>query len=164
MSIDEKELIWVNKEFAEKYKSIGDEQEQSRLFQEYMDKLSQQSKDDYNANLEAMQEDVAIYTGLMLTVKQAFGKAKDEALNSSYTLWKEYEKELPSVKKNIEQIVNLLNPLEVKLDTINDKLRKINTWDIDKVSSSIQKFSELSGKAETMLAFLVKHFNEEVKP
>jgi hypothetical protein len=33
----------------------------------------------------------------MLKVKQAFGKAKDEALEASYALWEKFDEEKPSV-------------------------------------------------------------------
>jgi cytochrome c556 len=159
--MEDKELIWVSKEFAEKYKIIGDEQEQMKIFQEYLDQVSQQSKDDYKANLEAMEEDVAIYTGLMLKVKHTFSKAKDEALDASYAMWQGYAKEKPKIEKNIDEILKLLNPLDEKLDSINKKLGKINTFRIDQMSESISKFSQMSESGQAMFEFLVKHFNEE---
>ena len=55
------------------------------------------------AIVEAMEEDAAIFSGLMLKVKQSFGKAKDEALSASYDLWEKYDQERPSVEKKVTE-------------------------------------------------------------
>src|SRR4030042_6696620 len=110
-----KELIWVEKEFAEKYKILESDknknEERCKVLDEYIEKISESSRKDFKANLESLEEDAVIYTGLMLKVKQAFGKAKDTALEASYTIWEEYNKEQPNINKKIKDLCELLDPL-----------------------------------------------------
>lgn len=163
--MDNQELIWVDKKFAEQYKKLETEKDknekQSKILDDYINKLSEQSKADFKANLESLEEDVAIYTGLMLKTKQAFGKAKDEALEASYALWEEFEKEKPKVSKKIEQFTELLTPFQKQLNDINTILSKINTFDIDKFIESLMKLTGLYGKSKEMFEFLVKNYKSE---
>lgn len=167
--MDNKELIWVEKEFAERYKILESEKEKNeqrcKALDEYISKISESSRSDFKANLEVLEEDVAIYTGLMLKVKQAFGKAKDEALEASYALWEKFDEEKPSVSKKISEFVNMLDPLEKKLNSINDALGKIRTYNIDRLVESMQKLTGLCGESREMFDFIVTHFGkEEARP
>ena len=158
----EKELIWVEKEFAEKYKVLESDAnknaERIKAFEEYMLKVETQSKQEFKANFDSLEEDVAIYTGLMLKVKQAFEKAKSEQLEASYTIWTKFEEELPNTKDKVNRIVETIKPLEQKLESINQLLGKIKTYDLDKVISAIEKLSGLYGDQKKMVEFLVKNF------
>jgi chromosome segregation ATPase len=157
-----RDLIWVDKEFAEKYKKMESDkvkdEERLTVLTEYMKKLSEESRSDFKASLESIEEDAVIYTGLMLKVKQAFGKAKDEALDASYALWDGYQKELPSVKKKVNEIVSTLDPLKSKLEEINNLLSKIKTYDIDRFIETLNSLARSYGKSKEMIEFLVQNF------
>ena len=161
----EKELIWVEKEFAKKYKRLESDKEKNdqrcKALDEYISQITESSRKDFKANLETLEEDVAIYTGLMLKVKQAFGKAKDEALEASYALWEDFDKERPCISKKIKEVCDMLNPLETKLNSINEALGKIRTYNIDKLVESMEKLTGLYGESREMFDFLVNHFGKE---
>jgi hypothetical protein len=153
-----KELIWVEKEFAERYKKIDDDQQRMEVFNEYLSKLSDESKEDFKLNLNAIEEDAAIYTGLMLKVRQAFEKAKNESLTASYALWEDYEKELPSVNKKIDHIIDTLEPLKDKLLEVNDLLGKIRLYDMDRLIETMNHFESMTDKNKEMFKFLIDNF------
>jgi len=163
--MDNKELIWVEKEFAEKYKVLADNknlnEQRIAALNEYIEGVCNAAKQEFKSNLESLEEDVAIYTGLNLQVRQAFAKAKDEALSASLALWDEYEKELPSVRDKINKIVKELSPLKDELTTINDLLGKIKTYDIERVEKVIGNIAALHGKEKAMFDFLIKNFKSE---
>ena len=156
------ELIWVSKEFAEKFKKMTDEnatiEQQNKALDDYLESICVQVKKDFKENLESLDEDAAIFTGLMLKVKQAFGKAKDEHLAASYELWEKFENEIPSVNKKIGVILDTLKPLKDELKEINDLIGKIKTYDIDEFTSSLDLLSSAYGKQKEMVEFLVKNF------
>ena len=163
--MDNQELIWVDKDFAEKHKVLLKDKTkrdlQVKVFDDYLEKIKESSKSEFKTNFENLKEDVAIYTGLMLKVKQAFEKAKDEQLSASYTLWEKFEKEMPFAKEKIATIISELNPLQEKLKQISDLIAKINTWNIDKLSESIRNLSEVHGKNKEMVEFLVNNFKQK---
>lgn len=163
--MENKELIWVSKEIAEKHKAMESEENsihnQDKLINNYMDDVVADSKAEFKANLESLDEDVAIYTGLMLKTKQAFKKAKDEALESSYALWEEYEKERPRVDEKVGAIVKSLDPLVSKLNEVNELFSKIKTYDIERFSESIKFVSGLYGENKEIVEFLVNNFKKD---
>jgi len=164
---NEQELIWVDKDFAERHKELMRDKSkrdiQVKVFDDYLEKIKDSSKQDFKGNLDNLEEDIAIYTGLMLKVKQAFEKAKDEQLSASYALWEKFDKELPYVSEKIEKIIATLNPLQAKLETLNVLLGKVNTWNIEKLGSSIDTLANLYGKNKDMVKFLITNFKEKDK-
>lgn len=162
---ENRELIWVEKDFAIRYNETlaekGSAEQKAAALDEYLEKVKADTRDDFKANLESLEEDVAVYTGLTLKVKQAFGKAKDEALSASYALWEQFESEKPSVSKKVSAFVDLLDPLEKKLNAINVALGKIHTYNIDRLIETMQKLTGLCGKNREMFDFIIKHFGAE---
>jgi chromosome segregation ATPase len=155
-----KEIIWVETGFAKKYNQLKSDEEKHKAFDEYVEKVSEESKREFKANLDSLDEDVAIYAGLMLKAKQSFEKAKNEQLSASYALWEGFEKELPSVREKIAQITNTIKPLTAELKQIDDLLKSINTYSVERITGVIEKFTNLSGKNKEMFDFLIKHFDK----
>ena len=162
MSRDKTELIWVDKEFAEEYKKLDDDatkrEEQITMLNEYMEGIRKESRDDFKASLQGLDEDVAIYKGLMINIKQAFEATKNEQLQASYDLWEKFEKDMPDIEEKTDKIIKTLDPLVAKLTQINDLIGKIQTWDINKLIETIEKISTLYGNNKQMVEFLVNNF------
>lgn len=156
------ELIWVEKEFADKYNElVGDankKEEQIKMFNEYMETVKAESKREFKNNFENLDEDVAIYKGLMLHVKQAFEKAKTEQLEASYGLWEEFDKEMPNVKEKTQKLIDMLDPLTKKLAEVDGFMNKIRTYDFEKLIEVIEKFAGLYGQNRHMLEFLIQNY------
>lgn len=162
--MDNKELVWVDKEFAEKYKKLETEKDcrerQIAVFEEYMKTVQEKARSEFRANLENLDEDAAIFSGLMLKVKQSFEKAKNEHLDASYALWEKFDKEIPNVRAKIQKITETVNPLKNELEETNELLQKINTYDLDRIIAAIEKLNSLYGTSKEMIEFLVKNFNK----
>lgn len=156
----EQESIWVSKEFAEKYEAMKSPEKKIEMFDGYIKGLMKESKEEFKSNLKVLDEDVAIYTGLMLRVKRAFEKAKNEQLSASYELWEKFEKELPSISKKIKTITDKLNPLIEKLENVEKLLGKINSYRMEDVIKTVERMTSLYGKEREMIDFLVKNFGE----
>lgn len=161
------ELIWVNKELAERWKTMTAKQatrdEQEKVLNEYMDTVLVKIREEYKSNLESLEEDALMFTGLMLKVKQAFGKAKDEHLLASYELWEKFQDEIPSVSKKTEAIIKTLKPLKDELTEINTLIGKINTWNIDELAKSVDLIANMYGANKEMVEFLVNNFKPKEK-
>lgn len=166
MSRDNKELVWVEKEFAVKYQELESDksknEERIKCFEEYMDKIKADSVKEFKANWESLEEDVAIYTGLMLKVKQAFEKAKSEQLEASYAVWEKFDSEIPSIKAKTQKIVDELKPLQQELKNTCDLLAKIDTYNMERLIETVWKFSNLYGESKNMVEFLVNNYTKPV--
>lgn len=163
--MDNKELIWVDKKFAELWKKLESDkttrEEQDKIFEEYMQKVSDSVRSNFRANLEGLEEDAAIFSGLILKVKQSFEKAKNEHLDASYAVWEKFESEKPSITKKTNEIIDILKPLTTELKTINGLIEKINSSAIERLNDSLSAFSNLYGKNKDMIDFLIKNFKTE---
>ena len=162
---DNQELIWVDKDFAERWKELtkarATREQQLVVFDEYVKGVTDYVRKDFKANLEGLGEDAAMFTGLMLKVKQAFEKAKNEQLNATYELWEKFEAEIPSTKEKVDKILQALDPLEKKLTSINALIGKISTYNIDKLNESLSMMASLYGANREMVEFLVVNFGKE---
>jgi len=165
VEMDGQELIWVDEDFAKKYKELksdaGQRKEQIEALNGYIQTVTKESKEEFRSNLDCLDEDVAIYKGLMINVKQAFEKAKNEQLSASYELWERFDKEIPFVENKINSLIKSLDPLVKQLEKVNSLMGKIQTWNIDTVFESIRKISELYGKNKEMVQFLMENFKTE---
>ena len=119
----DEELIWVDKEFALKYNVLKEDktkrEEQIKIFNEYMENIQLKTRQAFKVQFESLEEDAAIYKGLMLSVKQAFEAAKSEQLKASYDLWDKFDEDLPDIKDKTKKIIDYLNPLIDKLLKVN---------------------------------------------
>lgn len=160
---ENEELIWVDKEFADRFNAMkskkAEREMQIQVLEDYMKTVTDASKSDFKVSLECLEEDVAVYSGLMLHVKQSFGKAKDEALTSSYALWEEYEKDMPSVKEKTKSITDALNPLQDSLTSINKSIDSINQHKLERMLELVAKFNGMSEETKTVMKFLIENFN-----
>jgi len=160
-------LIWVDKEFAEKYKAFESEQNKIELqlaaLNDYIKNLSKESKKDFKCNLESIEEEAAIYAGLMLKVRQSFGKAKDKALSASYAIWEEWDKEMPNVDAKVAAVVISLKPITEQLSEIKSLLSQINLYDFDKLLKTVQAIANLDPKSQGIIEFIVKHFGATLR-
>lgn len=153
-------LVWVPESLGLEYEKLQSDEERYKVFEEYLETVKKSSKDDFRINLDGLEEDVAMYTGLMIRVKQAFEKAKTEQLNASYDLWEQFEKELPKTQAKVNRVVDVLNPLSAQLDAIHSKLAKINIYDIERMTTALRSFNDLSEKSKKMFEFLVENYSE----
>jgi archaellum component FlaC len=162
--MEEKELIWVPKDFAEQHKELMADKtrrdEQLKVFNDYMKSVKDSSARGFRANLESLEEDAAMYTGLMIKVKKTFESAKDEQMSASYDLWERFEKELPATSEKIDAITSLIKPLVGKIETLNKELQKINTFEINRIVDAIHSLSGLSGESKSMIDFLIDNFQK----
>lgn len=165
MSKDGQELIWVDKEFAERVKKLETDkatrEQQLKVFDEYIAKVNDSIRRDFKSNLESIEEDAAIFMGLMLKTRQTFEKAKQEQLVGTEEIWENIEKEIPSMRVRTQKLIDTLKPLKDELNEINGLLGKISTYNIDKLGQSVALLGNLHGKNKDMVEFLMLNFKEQ---
>ena len=163
METNNKDLIWVEKEFAEKYKKLEDKSEKNaeriKIFEEYIDKVSNSSKSEFKACLESLEEDAAMYTGLMLKVKKTFNDVSNTALCSFEDIWEDYDKNKTTIVKKIKDVTTLLNPLKEQVDSIEKTIKSISSYNLDRLVESLSLLNTLSEKNLDILKFVVKNYD-----
>lgn len=155
---EKNELIWVDKEFAKEYKKLSEQNEKIFALHEYLNTVKEETRKEYQQELECMKEDAAIYSGLLLQVKRSFGEAKQEHFAASYELWEEFEKDLPSVREKVEKITDELSPLKESIDELKKSIAGVDLYRIERVLEAVTKFNEMSETSKTVMRFLINNF------
>ncbi|RLC30414.1 hypothetical protein DRH13_04380 [Candidatus Woesebacteria bacterium] len=154
----------TDEETAKKFKSFESAENkrelQSTALNEYMEKVSDKSKEDFKVNLECLEESAAVYVGLMVQVRQKFEKAKNEQLETSYALWEEWDNERPNVEKKIKAITDSMIPLKNSIDEINKGIDGINLHRLEKILELVDKFNGMSDSSKEVMKFLIENFNQ----
>ena len=161
----DEECIWVSRESSEKWKRLKSEgakrDQQEKVLDEYMQTVNEAVKRDFRSNLEGLDEDAAIFTGIVLKTRQAFEKAKNEHLDASYALWEKFDAEIPSVKKKTDEIVAALKPILDLIKEIEAGLKNIDTARLDRFLDGLRIVASFYGQERTMLEFLVNNFKKD---
>jgi len=157
--------IWVDKDFADKWKALKSKQatreEQEKVFDEYCKQITSQVRKDFEINLESLEEDAAMFKGLMIKVKKTFEETKNEYLEASEAVWEKFEKEVPSIQKNIDRLTKLIDPLSKQLDVVKKKFETISTYNYKQVVELIQLVSSLNDKNKNTLELILKYNKED---
>lgn len=157
----DKDLVWVPKKLADEINAYKDpfSDEVSTLMEKYLD----DSKNEWKISLESLEEDLLMYRGLMVKTKKEFEAAKNEQCSAAYELWEKIEKEVPKTEAKIDNLIKLFDPLEKKLDKLNNSLAKINTYQIERFSELVAKLDSIlscKGQTNDMMVFLMENFNK----
>ena len=131
--MEDKELIWVPKEVAEKFKSFENDVEAGEIVIQYIDR----SKRDMETALEGLDEDVIIFKGWSARIKKAYKEALDEQLESSYAMFEEINGQIPSITKKVAEVRESLEPVKRDIQEINKALEGINTYRIEGLLETI---------------------------
>lgn len=159
----DKELIWVNAEFAKKYNALESDEEKIRQFEVFLATVSEESRQEHKANLEAMEEEIAIYRGAMLKAKQAWTAAKDEALAASYALWEQFDKERANVNQKIALITSGLQPLKGEVDKVGSALSSLPIYQLEKAVDLLERIQRLDAQTRRMVEAALESSKEATK-
>lgn len=158
----ERDYVYVDKRLAERmaaFDVIGEGKEDA--INEFIEKIREETRRDYQTTLESMEEDAALYAGLMLKVKKSFEKTKNESLSAHYQMWEQYDSERESIRRKVEGVVKELQPITRELEKISELMQRVNTYPFSKLVEAMSAMNGLYGEGKEMFEFLVKHFGEQ---
>jgi peptidoglycan hydrolase CwlO-like protein len=158
---EEKDLVWLPKELADKVNAYKDpfSDKVVALMEKYID----DSKNEWKLNFESLEEDLLMYRGLMVKTKKAFQEAKEEQCEAAYELWEKIDAEIPRTDEKIGGLIKLFDPLEKKLDKLNNSLAKIDTYQIERFTELVTKLDSIlscKGQTNDMMVFLMENFKK----
>lgn len=154
---EEREYIYLPKSLAKKIKDLED----NKLIEQAIDEYFEETKRDLKINLEEIDDRVLEYRGLMVKAKGEFKKAKEEQISASYTLWEEFEKEMPNIRGKIELLKNEISPITKELKELSTELNKVKTWEIQdllKIVKEVRSYLDYNNDTGNILKFLFENY------
>lgn len=158
--IKKEELIWVDKDFAEKWKDLEKSERdiQERAFSDYIAKIREDTLQEYKTQLDTMEEDAVMYQGLYMKVKRSFQDVLEAQSKASYDMWERFDKEMPNLKEKINFVTSQIKPVIDECKKLEELLNKIDSHGLDRLLSAMRELSGLYGSNKEMFEFLVKNF------
>lgn len=158
---EEKDLIWLPKSLVKKIKDIED----TKTIEAEIYKYIEESKKDLRINLESLDDDVLLYKAYMIKAKNAFEAAKNEQLEASYALWEKFDTELYEVRKKVEKVKEVMNPIKQELEELKTLMNSVKTYDIEKlleVIKTIATYLSYDGDTAKVVRFLFENYKKPV--
>ena len=144
--------VWLPKSLAKSVKELENGVAKEKIIRKFFE----ESKESMQDEVDDLDDYVKSYVGLMATAKQALRKAKEEQLNASYVLWEKFDKEIPDIEEKVKVLVQRLNPLESKLDDINQSLNSLSVYKAEQAVNVIEKLNSMSSDTKKMFKVLLE--------
>lgn len=159
LSGEETELVWLPKRIVAQVKEVTDDNKKEAIILSYIKSM----REDIECYINLLDEDVVRFKGLMITARREFEKTKNEEYNATYSLWENFEKELPKLKDKVQQIKDELKPLKNDVEELNRLLGSINMWSIQEFLKTIREISNCLDNKNSMelIQFLINNFRKE---
>jgi len=155
--MSEKELLWLPIELAKRVKDVTDSEAINNEILSYVE----QTKKELQIGIESIDEDIVLYRAHMIKARNAFKEAKDQEIESMYSLWEEYDKELTKVRGFVNEAKKAIEPIKEEVIELNKEMEKINHYGFANMIETVYKFCQLYGEQREMMEFLIKNFKKE---
>lgn len=153
---NEKDLIWLPKQLAQKIKDVEDVKKLEAEIISYCQEVEQSLKTD----VECMDDTIIQFKANLIKAKTEFKKAKDEELDAMYKLWEDYDVELSKTRKQVETAKASLEPLKKELQEVKSLIQGFDTWGMKDLFETVKNFTDLWGRNKEVFEFLMKNYQK----
>lgn len=153
---NEKDLIWLPKQLAQKIKDVEDVKKLEAEIISYCQEVEQSLKTD----VECMDDTIIQFKANLIKAKTEFKKAKDEELDAMYKLWEDYDVELSKTRKQVETAKASLEPLKKELQEVKALIQGFDTWGMKDLFETVKNFTDLWGRNKEVFEFLMKNYQK----
>lgn len=161
--MSDKELVWVEKEFADKLKLAEGFKAQSEI----VDEILSQKKLDMENELRHLEDDMLVFKSVCLNFRKELDKvadAEDEKLeqiiNRTCEIHDKVIAQSKEISKSFQPIDQTLHELSGKVEKINRQLDDINTHKMDNFLSIVERVEKMDEGSKKMLKFLMDRYND----
>lgn len=142
-----KVLVWVEPELAAEIEELNNGTTVDELVKKYIEK----NELDIQAHIDALNENVIRYKGIMAEMRKSFKDAYGESAAKSYEVWEEFDRNDLSFKK-IRDAKNVLAPVIADLKEINYLLKEINLHDLEQLVEILRVVNMMSDSTRELLS------------
>ena len=148
---EDRELIWVTKEFAEEYKQLGSVEEQERAVK----KLINNKRLDLEEEQELLSESLLQFKSVCLAHRKELEKVYKEQADTLYTLWEDMGDVGTMIAQHARKMASEIKPIRKEVDELNLGIKALK----EKINKTNFYFSDQF----VNIAATVGSMNEETK-
>lgn len=149
--MENKELIWVNKDIAKKYRDM--ESDQKKL--EIVISTINQRKTDITNDIECLDNDLLQFKAFALRYKTELTKVYKEQQIAFEKLFEEVGDIQSKMFCKTKEIKKELMPIKSEVDNINKLLSEISTYKIEQLIDIINKFNNIPDDDKKLFKILL---------
>jgi DNA repair ATPase RecN len=142
----EKKLVWLPKEIAEQVEFVKSPEQLKEIIDGYTDRV----KGELDDQVQYMEDCIIQYKGFLLSAQKRFKTESNKMLEDAYNAWEEWDKKMPSLDKQVDKMLKRLEPLEEKINTVNQALRKLDFYELNKFVELLDKFEQMDDSTKQM--------------
>jgi len=154
MSNSEKELVWLPKDLAKRVKDITDADAINRV----MDEFIETSKKELRINIECIDEDVLLYRAHMVKARDKFKEAKEAELESMYSLWESFDKDLSAIRAKIRESIEVIKPLRDEIKLLEKDMNSVSSTNY-RLEDTLKLLRGFDGASDTVKELFKKAIN-----
>jgi len=159
--MSDKELIWVQKDLAQKFNNLSSSEEQEKL----VTNIINDKKLDITNEMEYLEENLLMFKGVCLKHKNELTKVYNEETSKLEDMYDHVGEMRQGIDKSAKQLTDALIPLQktvsdLKNDmkSISDELKHINVYGIERFLELVDKINAMDEGSKEMLKFLMKEY------
>jgi hypothetical protein len=156
--MENQELMFVDKQIADRIKNLENVDQI-----EVINKILEERKQDMRLDMENLESDMLQFKVFAMKYRKELEEVYKDQQDKAYKLWEKYNEELPRIQAAIQPVIDEVNKLTVVVDTLNNKLEKITSWEVDKLSKLIDSLRTLSTRDASRIREIVRILTDEVK-
>ena len=146
--------VWVDKETKAAFAKSTSEDAELELIQSLINRNNKSMQGD----LEAMEDDVLQFRGILLNYKKAYKAALEEHSEATYKIWEDLDAQLPSLRQKVAKFETEVMPLFQSADTmmktlerVSAKMEHINTFQLEKMVDLIKTIQGCDDETKSVL-------------
>lgn len=158
-----KELIWVSKEFAAQYNELETLEAQERIAKEVLEK----KRLDLSSEYELLDESLLQFKAVCLSHKNALEKVYIEEADKIYKMWEEMGDVRSKVSEHARALADEIKPLKNEIEyaqnaitDLKNQLDGLDVYGAERVAGLAETVAGLNEGAQGILKFMVDNYKQ----
>jgi len=147
-----RELIWVDKEIARKYKELESDTEKLKLVNEVIKNKGL----DITADIENLNDDLLRFKAFALNYSTEFEKTYKEQTDKMEKFHETNGYIFDKISTQTRKLQNEVSKISDEIKELNNQMDKIETYKIERMIGLIEKFNGMSSEDKRIFELIMK--------
>lgn len=140
--MENKELIWVDKDLATKYEELDSDIKRVEMVNE----IIKDKKHDITSDIQNLDDDLLRFRAFALNYSTKFKEAYDEQVIQLEKIWSDCSKPIEIIDRKTQQMKGEIFKISKTVDSLSSKLENLKTYKIERVIELINTYNNMNEK------------------
>ena len=153
---DKQELIWVDKELAEKYKELDSDVSKAKI----VNSLIRQKKFDVQDDLESLEDDLIRFKGFSLSYASEFRKAYKSQSENIENIWEDSQDPINKINARTRSIKEDIISIRKDVEDVAESIENLDIYKLDRIVELIEKYNRMTDDDKQIFNIILSNQNE----